>query len=53
VSVLAHVAGLPVEELLAPSLAYAAAGLVLLVRVRWHRLLGRRRASGRAPRASA
>jgi len=52
-SLLAHVAGLPVEELLAPSLAYGATGLVLLVRVRWRRLFDRRRASGRAPRASA
>ncbi|HMJ03886.1 MAG TPA: hypothetical protein VK506_13160 [Conexibacter sp.] len=50
--VLAHVGGMPVEELL-PSLACGATGLVVAARVTLRRLLGRRRASRRAPRATA
>ncbi len=41
-SLLAHVAGLPVEELLVPSLAYGATGLAVAARIALRRLGDRR-----------
>ncbi len=55
-TVLAHVAGVPVEELFVPLLASGATSLALVVRAAWARRPGRRaprRSSGRMPRATA